>query len=67
MILYPVSRELSSKPIPQELKKKTVGIVVSPFIIGLLENDVKLGKADTLNMMIVKILKDHYSKQLNES
>ena len=62
-----VKSKAGRKSIPQELKKKTVGIVISPFIIGLLENDVKLGKADTLNMMIVKILKDHYSKQLNDS
>ena len=54
------------KSIPEDQKKKTVGIVISPTILSLLEKDVKIGKSDTINMMIVRILKEHYSKELND-
>ena len=59
--------KVGRKPIPEEQKKKTVAIVISPLMIGLLDNDVKTGKAETINMRIVQILKEHFSHELNRS
>jgi len=59
-----VKRKGGRKKLPIDQKKRTIALVVNPIIIDMLENDVKMGKADTANQRAIQILAEHYSKKL---